>query len=100
LLSLTETLLTLLPDVRSFIYLPRQDESMTECVAVLLGTVQFHLKVKVVVPENATLRDTEEAALAAIEDDPIKNWTLVEERASFLLWPPMVEKIPQYYRHR
>jgi hypothetical protein len=52
---------------------------MTECVAVLLGTVQFHLKVNVVVPENATLKDAEEAALAAIEDDPIKNWTLVDE---------------------
>jgi hypothetical protein len=40
---------------------------MTECVAVLLGTVQFHLKVNVVVPENGTLKDAEEAALAAIE---------------------------------
>jgi hypothetical protein len=52
---------------------------MTKCVAVLLGTVQFRLKVKVVVPENATLKDAEKAALAAIEDDPIKNWTQVDE---------------------
>jgi hypothetical protein len=41
-------------------------------VAVLLGTVQFHLKVNVVVPENATLKDAEKAALAAIEGDPIR----------------------------
>ena len=47
---------------------------MAECVAVLLGTVQFRLKVKVVVPENATLKDAEKAALTAI-----KNWTLVDE---------------------
>jgi hypothetical protein len=52
---------------------------MTECVAVLLGTVQFRLKVKVVVPENATVKDAEDAALAAIEDDPIRNWTLIDE---------------------
>ncbi len=40
---------------------------MAECVAVLLGTVQFRLKVKVVVPENATLKDAEKAALTAIK---------------------------------
>ena len=52
---------------------------MIERVAVLLGTVQFRLKVNVIVPEKATLNDAERAAWATIGDDPIKDWTLVDE---------------------
>ena len=52
---------------------------MIERVAVLLGTVQFRLKVNVIVPEKATLKDAEKAAWATIGDDPIKDWTLVDE---------------------
>jgi hypothetical protein len=52
---------------------------MIERVAVLLGTVQYRLKVKVVVPEEATLEDAEKAAWAKIADAPVSNWTLVDE---------------------
>jgi len=52
---------------------------MIERVAVLLGTVQYRLKVKVVVPEKATLQDAEKAAWAKIADAPVSNWTLVDE---------------------
>ena len=46
---------------------------MTKCVAVLLGTVQFRLKVKVVVPENATLKDAEKALGRTIDFCVPKN---------------------------
>jgi hypothetical protein len=52
---------------------------MIERVAVLLGTVQYRLKVKVVVPEKATLQDAEKAAWTKIADAPVSNWTLVDE---------------------
>jgi hypothetical protein len=52
---------------------------MVERVAVLLGTVQLRLKVKVNVPESATLADAEKAARSTLVDDPVKNWTLVDE---------------------
>jgi hypothetical protein len=52
---------------------------MVERVAVLLGTVQFRLKVKVNVPERATLADAEKAARATLADDPVRKWTLVDE---------------------
>ena len=48
-------------------------------VAVLLGTVQFRPKVKVNVPECATLADAEKAAQAMLADDPVRKWTLVDE---------------------
>ncbi len=48
-------------------------------MAVLLGTVQFRLKVKVNVPESATLADAEKAAWSTLVDDPIRNWTRVDE---------------------
>jgi hypothetical protein len=52
---------------------------MVERAAVLLGTVQFRLKVKVDVPESATLADAERAAQATLADDPVRKWTLVDE---------------------
>jgi hypothetical protein len=52
---------------------------MLERVAVLLGTVQFRLKVKVNIPESATLADAEKAARSTLADDPVRNWTLVDE---------------------
>jgi hypothetical protein len=52
---------------------------MVERVAVLLGTVQFRLKVKVNVPESATLADAEKAARSTLADDPVRKWTLVDE---------------------
>jgi hypothetical protein len=52
---------------------------MVERVAVLLGTVQFRLKVKVNVPDRATLADAEQAAQARLADDPVRKWTLVDE---------------------
>jgi hypothetical protein len=50
-----------------------------ERVVVLLGTVQFRLKVKVNVPESSTLADAEKAARSALADDPVRDWTLVDE---------------------
>jgi hypothetical protein len=50
-----------------------------ERVVVLLGTVQFRLKVKVNVPESATLADAEKAARSTLVDDPVRQWTLVDE---------------------
>ena len=52
---------------------------MVERVAVLLGTAQFGLKVRVDVPESATLADAEKAARSAFVDNPVRNWTLVDE---------------------
>jgi hypothetical protein len=52
---------------------------MVERVVVLLGTVQFRLKIKVNVPESATLADTEKAARSTLAGDAVKNWTLVDE---------------------
>ena len=52
---------------------------MVERVAVLLGTVQFRLAVRITVPDNATLDDAEKAAWATIGNYPIKDWTLVDE---------------------
>jgi hypothetical protein len=52
---------------------------MVERVAVLLGTVQFRLQVKVEVPERATLADAEKAAQATLADHPVRKWTLVDE---------------------
>ena len=52
---------------------------MVERVAVLLGTVQFRLAIRIIVPENATIDDAEKAAWATIGDYPIKDWTLVDE---------------------
>jgi hypothetical protein len=52
---------------------------MKECVAVLLGTVQFRLNVKVMLPENATLDDAEKAAWAIIGNDPFRSWTLLDD---------------------
>jgi hypothetical protein len=52
---------------------------MVERVAVLLGTVQFRLKIKVDVPESATLADAEKAAQATLADDPVRTWALVDE---------------------
>jgi hypothetical protein len=50
---------------------------MTECVAVLLGTVQFRLKVKVVIPENATLNDAKKRHLqrSTITQSGIGRWS-------------------------
>ena len=50
---------------------------MVERVVVLLGTMQFRLKVNV--PESATLVDAEKAARATLADEPVRNWTLVDE---------------------
>jgi hypothetical protein len=52
---------------------------MVERVAVLLGTVQFRLAIRIIVPENATIDDAEKAAWATIGNYPIKDWTLVDE---------------------
>jgi hypothetical protein len=52
---------------------------MVERVAVLLGTVQFRLKLKVNLPESATLADAENVALSTLADGPVRKWTLVEE---------------------
>jgi hypothetical protein len=52
---------------------------MKERVAVLLGTVQFRLSVKVMVPENATFEDAEKAAWATIGNDPVRCWTLLDD---------------------
>jgi hypothetical protein len=52
---------------------------MVERVAVLLGTVQFRLKLKVNLPGGATLADAEYAAWATLADDPVRKWTLVDE---------------------
>jgi hypothetical protein len=52
---------------------------LKERVAVLLGTVQFRLNVKVMLPENATLEDAEKAAWATIGNDPFRSWTLLDD---------------------
>jgi len=52
---------------------------MAERVAVLLGTVQFRLEVRINVPESATPADAEKAARSMLLDDPVRNWTLVDE---------------------
>jgi hypothetical protein len=52
---------------------------MVERVAVLLGTAQFRLNVKIDVPDSATLADAEKAARSTLVDDPVRNWTLVDE---------------------
>ncbi len=52
---------------------------MKERVAVLFGTVQFRLNVKVMLPENATLEDAEKAAWATIGNDPFRSWTLLDD---------------------
>ena len=52
---------------------------MVERVAVLLGTVQFRLRLKVDLPEGATLADAEGIARSTIADGPIRKWTLVDE---------------------
>jgi hypothetical protein len=52
---------------------------MAERVAVLLGTVQFRLEVKINVPESVTLADAEKAARSTLVDEPVRNWTLVDE---------------------
>ena len=36
-------------------------------------------KVKVNVPESATLADAEKAARSTLVDDPVRQWTLVDE---------------------
>ena len=43
---------------------------MVERVAVLLGIAQFGLKVRVDVPERATLADAEKAARSVFVDNP------------------------------
>jgi hypothetical protein len=52
---------------------------MVERVAVLLGTVQFCLKLKVNLPASATLADAEYVARSTLADDPVRKWTLVDE---------------------
>ena len=52
---------------------------MVERMAVLLGTAQFRLKIKITVPESATLADAEKAAMSLFVDSPARNWTLVDE---------------------
>ena len=52
---------------------------MVERVAVLLGTVQFRLKVKGNVPKSTTLVDAEKAAWAMLRQHPVRSWTLVDE---------------------
>ena len=52
---------------------------MVERVAVLLGTVQFRLKLKVSLPESATLADAENVARSTLADGPVRIWTLVDE---------------------
>jgi hypothetical protein len=58
---------------------------MVERVAVLLGTVQFRLKLKVNLPGSATLADAEYAARATLVDDPVRKWTLVDELGGVML---------------
>jgi hypothetical protein len=53
--------------------------TMVERVAVLLGTVQFRLKVKGNVPESTTLVDAGKAAWAMLRQHPVRSWTLVDE---------------------
>jgi len=53
--------------------------TMVERVAVLLGAVQFRLKVKGNVPESTTLVDAEKAAWAMLRQHPVRSWTLVDE---------------------
>jgi hypothetical protein len=60
---------------------------MMERVAVLVGTAQFRLKVKVNVPEGATLADVESTVRSTIVDDPIRNWTLVGRVGGWSLCP-------------
>ncbi len=50
---------------------------MVERVAVLLGTVQFRLKLKVNLPESATLADAENVARSTLADGPVRKWALV-----------------------
>jgi len=52
--------------------------TMVERVAVLLGTVQFRLKVGNV-PESTTLVHAEKAAWAMLRQHPVRSWTLVDE---------------------
>ena len=52
---------------------------MVERVAVLLDTVQFRLKLKVSLPESATLADAENVARSTLADGPARKWTLVDE---------------------
>ena len=52
---------------------------MVERVAVLLGTVQFRLKLKVNLPESAALADAENVARSTLADGPVRKWTLVDE---------------------
>ncbi len=52
---------------------------MVERVAVLLGTAQFRLQIKIDVPEAATLAEAEKAARSLFVDNPVRNWTLVDE---------------------
>jgi hypothetical protein len=52
---------------------------MVERVAVLLGTVQFRLKVKLNLSESATPGDAEKAVWATLREDPVRKWTLVDE---------------------
>ena len=58
---------------------------MVERVAVLLGTVQFRLKVKVNVPESATLADAEKAAQVTLADDSVRRWKWVDELGLVIL---------------
>jgi hypothetical protein len=51
---------------------------MVERVAVLLGTVQFRLKLKVSLPESATLADAENVARSTLAGGPARKWTLVD----------------------
>jgi hypothetical protein len=77
-----EPYLRFLPATRRHKCVPLQRQGandMVERVAVLLGTVQFRLKVKVNIPESATLADAEKAARSTLADDPVRNWTLVDE---------------------
>jgi hypothetical protein len=52
---------------------------MVERVAVMLGTAQFRLKIKIDVPDAATLADAEKAARSLFVTTPVRNWTLVDE---------------------
>jgi hypothetical protein len=55
---------------------------MAERAAVLLGAVQFGLRIKVIVHDNATPEGIEKAAWAMIADDPVRYWTLFNDLAS------------------
>jgi hypothetical protein len=50
---------------------------MVERVAVLLGTVQFRLAIRIIVPENATIDDAEKAAWATIGNYPLNDFVEV-----------------------